>query len=108
MLTSQNQRFKAILQTDGDFVLYGAENPLWSTNTAERGSRVVMQHDGNLVLFDAQNNPVWSLNTQGDYFMIFDDGNMGVLMSNGKILWSSATSQSKLFLFLFKVIISML
>lgn len=45
--------FSAVLQTDGNFVIYGSEGAaIWSTDTdGQRVAWLVMQEDGNLVLY---------------------------------------------------------
>lgn len=54
----------ATVQWDGNFVEYGA-GALWATNTAGSGAnRLVMQSDGNLVLY-AGTRAVWASNTAG-------------------------------------------
>lgn len=97
-VVSRNRRFKAILQFDGNFVLYANETEaLWSSNTTDRGHRVILQRDGNLIIYDELNNPLWTSSTQsqGDYLMCQDDGNMVVMTATNKQVWSSNTTQSK-------------
>ena len=52
------------MQGDGNFVLYHVNNaPAWASNTAGApGSFVVMQNDGNLVIY-RPNFPIWASNT---------------------------------------------
>jgi hypothetical protein len=54
----------AILQADGNFVIYSYnDKPIWASNTHRRGrspQRVVMQNDGNLVILDSDNRLAWS------------------------------------------------
>ena len=59
---------KAIMQADGNFVLYAAVNevqvPVWATNTNGRGgTRLVMQNDRNIVIYNNANQAVWASNT---------------------------------------------
>lgn len=51
----------ALMQSDGNFVVYGAQgNGLWATNTSgHTNSRLVVQDDGNLVLYSGGNQPIW-------------------------------------------------
>jgi len=52
MLVSADGRFKAIMQTDGNFVLYQGTAPLWSANTHGQGAnQVCLQTDDNLVVY---------------------------------------------------------
>ncbi|KAJ3381568.1 hypothetical protein HDU92_005254 [Lobulomyces angularis] len=52
----------AILQRDGNFVVYNHQSsPLWASNTAGKGSpphRLLLQDDGNLVIYDAANHVI--------------------------------------------------
>ncbi len=59
---------KAIMQADGNFVLYAVVNqvqvPVWATATNGRGgTRLVMQNDRNVVIYNSANQAVWSSNT---------------------------------------------
>ena len=61
------------MQTDGNLVLYQAPmpsaptaTPLWASNTVGSfGDRVIMQGDGNLVIYNPAGNAVWSSGTAG-------------------------------------------
>jgi hypothetical protein len=56
---------RLVLQTDGNVVLYGADNrALWSTKTNGRSAaRFVIQNDGNLVLYDTTGRAIWASST---------------------------------------------
>lgn len=56
-----------IMQGDGNLVLYNGSRPLWASNTCGRGDgcRLMVQDDGNVVMYDARNAPVWASKTQG-------------------------------------------
>lgn len=68
-MLSSNKLYFAILQSDGNFVVYNDTisnnnpNPIWSTNTFGLSSNylILQQSDGNLVLYDNNNNPIWSI-----------------------------------------------
>ncbi len=52
---------------------------------------LLMQNDGNLVLYDAFSNAVWATHTEGNphaYFDVQGDGNMVVYSSDDEPLWS--------------------
>jgi len=55
----------AIMQTDGNFVIYDdAGKPYWSTNSwGQPGNWLVLQSDGNLVLYNTAGRAVWATNT---------------------------------------------
>lgn len=59
---------EAILQKDGNFVLYNqAHRPVWASNTLrqKKAAKAILQDDGNFVLYDENNKPVWATNTWG-------------------------------------------
>lgn len=65
-LTSADGRYQLIMQTDGNLVLYSINRPLWHSRThGTPANRVVMQDDGNLVVYDGQNRPYWWSGTHG-------------------------------------------
>jgi hypothetical protein len=55
----------ALMQTDGNFVVYSkSQHPVWSTATAPgAGAFLAVQNDGNLVLYSAADKPLWSTGT---------------------------------------------
>lgn len=93
--SSCDRRFILKMQNDGNLVLYMGKNPLWATNTAGAGTaQAIMQRDGNFVLYDTKGRPVWATNTldaSGAYFAVQDDGNLVVYTSSGKPVWASHT-----------------
>jgi hypothetical protein len=74
--------------------------PIWSTITNDKSaSRVSMQPDGNLVVYDGNNNPLFASNTSGNdfaYCRMQDDGNL-VIYANGTAnpLWATNTSAAQ-------------
>eukprot|EP01013_Petalomonas_cantuscygni_P024426 TRINITY_DN46052_c0_g1_i1.p1 TRINITY_DN46052_c0_g1~~TRINITY_DN46052_c0_g1_i1.p1 ORF type:complete len:312 (+),score=6.55 TRINITY_DN46052_c0_g1_i1:111-1046(+) len=73
--SDKDKEWKAIFQTDGNFVVYyigtGPPLPVWSTGTCGSGAtRLVMQADNNLVMYrGSQTRPedaVWSTGTHVD------------------------------------------
>lgn len=60
-LKSDNGKYRAAMQEDGNFVLYGGK-ALWASNTMGNGDRVIMQDDGNLVVYK-DNHATWASNT---------------------------------------------
>lgn len=62
---------------------------------ASPAGRLVMQDDGNLVLYAAQNTAIWASNTGGNrgaYLALQGDGNAVVISSTGRPLWASGTN----------------
>src|SRR5689334_7924831 len=112
-LVSDNGQYFAVMQGDGNFVLYYAtatvpptpdgKRPFWATNTSHSGSCfAIMQNDGNFVLYAGLDPahaaaPYWASNTNkgsGQYTLIMqNDGNL-VLYRQGTALWASNTVQA--------------
>jgi hypothetical protein len=95
-LTSANGRYKLVLQSDGNLVLYGPRNrPLWSSNTQGKAiEKCIMQRDGNLVLYLYNGQPVWTSNTDrrpGSHLILQNDGNLVIYQPMP--VWSSNTIQ---------------
>jgi surface antigen len=90
---SPSGHYEAVVQTDGNFVVYGPSGPTWASNTAGSGARdfLAMQGDGNLVLYTAEGGPVWSSSTapsQNDHLTMQDDGNLVIYSTHGAV-WSA-------------------
>ncbi|MFF1496771.1 FG-GAP-like repeat-containing protein [Streptomyces sp. NPDC058304] len=90
--------FSAGYQIDG---VPGAKIPAGTTlasgeEFASGNAKLVMQTDGNLVLYTKDNKPVWSTHTNGKPGAVArmqNDGNLVVYAADGKTaLWSSKTS----------------
>jgi len=69
---------------------------LWNAQTTNSGAtRCTMQADGNLVMYNAANAPLWASNTVGHpgaYLQIQDDGNLAVYANDHvTILWQTNT-----------------
>ena len=64
-LTSPNRWYIALMQEDGNFVIYNkASKAVWSTLTGNAGvSTFKYQTDGNLVIYDGTNKATWNSNT---------------------------------------------
>lgn len=59
-IDTADRRFKLILQGDGNLVLYSPNRATWTTGTDGKPSAyLAMQSDGNLVLYDTSNRPLW-------------------------------------------------
>jgi hypothetical protein len=94
-ITSADGRFRFVLQSDGNLVLYGPGNvPLWASNTNGHFDvwDAVMQDDGNLVIYNIRGKPLWASNTNGRasaWLIAQDDGNVVIYDSNNKPLWAT-------------------
>jgi hypothetical protein len=97
-ITSGDGRFRLIMQTDGNLVIYRTSDnrALWATGTQGTDvHRAVMQTDGNLVLYHVSNAPAWASNTAGkpgSYLIMQNDGNM-VIYQPIVPVWASNTVQ---------------
>lgn len=53
---------------DGNFVIYteqGRKNPIWSSGTNSKGDNLILQDDGNLVIYNQRGTPIWASCTDG-------------------------------------------
>ncbi len=65
-IDTADRRFHLIMQADGNLVLYSPTHALWSTGTDGKSvSFLAMQLDGNLVLYDNNGRPLWYSHTAG-------------------------------------------
>ncbi|MFM7850750.1 MAG: bulb-type lectin domain-containing protein, partial [Flammeovirgaceae bacterium] len=88
------------MQNDGNLVLYKDKNPLWASDTwGKKGARAVVQDDGNFVLYDTNNNPVWASGTNGKgtgpySLTLGDDARLVLNDSTHTAIWSSVKPKS--------------
>lgn len=84
------------VQRDGNTVLAVDGKALWSTGTpGYKLSKLIMQADGNVVLYGADGIPAWSSGTAGNpgaRLVLQSDGNAVVYSSTNVPLWSSSTA----------------
>lgn len=96
-LISEDGRFALAYQGDGNLVLYYEGQVLWNTGTHGDGAgRLLMQMDGNLVMYAADGSAVWSTGTHGNdgaWLLMQNDGNAVVYSSAGLALWATGTAQ---------------
>lgn len=94
-----NNNFKAVVQGDGNFVLYDANGPVWASKTDGVGIapyRLALQADGNLVLYDGAQQAIWASATHGQgkgpyRLNLQSDRNLVLYDSESKALWASNT-----------------
>jgi Trypsin len=88
-------RFSLVMQDSGNLLLYQSSTALWDTRTyLSAAYTAIMQSDGNFVLYDWFNTPIWSTRTHGHfgaYAFVQDDGNFVIYSSTGVPLWESNT-----------------
>lgn len=94
-LASSDERYKLVLQGDGNLVLYSPNRVLWASWTVGKGAeRLIMQSDGNLVLYRADWTPVWHSNTGGkglSNLLLQSDGNLVTYPQTGSPSWHTNT-----------------
>jgi len=94
-ITSCNGRFALHAQAaDGNVVLYGPTGALWATYRYGAGNRLVLQGDGNLVVYTPSNQALWSSGTAGNpgaRLAIQDDGNLMLYSHFNQVLWTYAS-----------------
>lgn len=100
-MLSPNGKYKAQLQTDGNFVIYdistSSANPIWNSRTfisdsplrATKGTSVKMQQDGHLVIYDSSNKAIWysktAVGAQSGYvykLILTDNGTLEIRKCN--------------------------
>lgn len=104
-----------VIQNDGNVVIY-APKPIWATDAVQstlkpgdllrpgwaiyspppEDFRLIMQGDGNLVLYDGAGKATWASGTDHDpgaHAVMQTDGNLVVYATDGKAVWASATSR---------------
>ncbi|KAH7653305.1 alpha-D-mannose-specific plant lectins domain-containing protein [Dioscorea alata] len=93
-LTYENYKF--IMQADCNLVLYENGKALWASGTNGRGTNcyLILQSDGNLVIYNIKDNAVWASNTnkgQGNYVLILQKDRNVVIY--GGALWATNTNK---------------
>lgn len=98
-VTTSGKIAKLAYQGDGNLVLYIDSRALWQSGTADRGSSLVLQRDGNVVIYDINNRPLWWTNTGGDLgrrIVVQSDGNAVIYKTDFRgytvPVWQSGTS----------------
>jgi hypothetical protein len=96
-LTSRNGTYRLTLQDDGNLVLYKGSNALWSSGTSGKAVKhAIMQNDGNFVVYGYDDKAVWSSGTNknpNSVITLQSDGNL--VIYRNKPVWSTDTKESK-------------
>ena len=111
-IMSQNGEFSLELTGNGNLAEYGGSSgsspsaantkPIWNNNiysgslTASSGG-LVLQSDGNLVLYNGNGSVLWSTGTggnSGDNLVVQNDGNVVLYSWSGVAMWSTGGSGS--------------
>lgn len=83
------------VQGDGGVALYSNGRKIWGTGTIGNGAnRLIMQADGNLVLYSGNGVALWSSQTDGNpgaRIVLQTDGNVVIYTVGNVALWSTST-----------------
>ncbi len=95
-LRSGNQLRFAVMQDDGNLVLYEpGYMPYWASNTGgNSGAFLAVQGDGNIVIYTSAYRPIWASHTYGkgtQRLVMQGDGNLVAYTSGGLAVWASNT-----------------
>lgn len=93
-LISQDGQTTLILRGNGNLILRTHFKSVWSTGTSGTSSRLVMQGDGNLVLYASGGSVLWHTETHGNNgarLVAQTDGNLVIYDTGDNILWSTDT-----------------
>ncbi|CAG8757786.1 15042_t:CDS:1, partial [Racocetra persica] len=93
-IVSPNGKYRLVMQTDGNLVLYDGPTALWQSCTCGKGDgpyRMVLQTDGNLVVYAGNGLPMWTSNTcneQVSYLAVQNDANVVLYDRNWNAKWA--------------------
>lgn len=97
-LRSARGAYVAVMQGDGNLVVYAGSRVLWHAGThGNPGARLVVQHDGNLVVYSWDDRALWHSRTHGQgpaRLVMQDDGNLVVYRADNRPLWNTGPDRS--------------
>lgn len=74
-------RIRMVMQTDGNLVVYNEQSkPIWASMTFGQNHRAIFQQDGNLVIHNGEDRPIWASQTWGN------EGAQLVLRADAKVV----------------------
>lgn len=91
---SCDNRFSLVLQGDGNIVQYwnGTSTAIWNAGTVgQPADALIMQDDGNLVLYSAAGTPLWHTQTNGrpgSYLSLDDNGALIIFEGTTPVWWN--------------------
>lgn len=91
-IQTANRQYTAVLQYDGNFVVYKNSQAIWSTQTYGKNVAFgAMQSDGNFVLYSPSGTAVWYTRTAGSTssMVMQPDGNLVIYGADGSPTWAS-------------------
>ncbi len=91
LIRSNVGNHELVMQGDGNFVQYQGGVALWNTGTqGNPGAFIVLQNDGNLVIYRSNGTAAWHTSTHGtaaDTLVMQDDGNVVLYGPGGAVHW---------------------
>lgn len=97
-IETADRRFRLMLQSDGNLVLYSPFRATWASGTAgQPAERLIMQSDGNLVLV-GNGRALWHSGTNGrgySFLRIQADGNAVIYNKSGRPTWNTETNDKQ-------------
>lgn len=93
-IKSADGRYTLTMQRDGNLVLYSPSRALWQAGTGGNPlSRLAVQPDGNMVVYDMNQRPLWWTGTnQRDKLILQNDGNLVLYNGRNQPLWWTGTN----------------
>ncbi|MFO0579809.1 MAG: hypothetical protein U1A78_38035 [Polyangia bacterium] len=93
-LVSANGLYKLIMQTDGNLVLYQNQRALWSSRSnGSQPKQAIMQTDGNFVVYFNNRGP-WATGPRvPGSYIVMQDDGNVVVYGGGRAVWASGTNQ---------------
>jgi len=92
-IMSSNGQTVLMMQTDGNLVAYRGGGAIWHSNTGGHpGAYLVVQIDGNVVVYSSSNIPLWwTYTTNVTTFTVQTDGNIAGYPATGTAVWQTGT-----------------
>lgn len=94
-MVSRGGKYRLIMQSDGNLVIYTGSTALWNTSTGGQGpSTLVNQTDGNLVVYKNSAGATWaSSSTSSPLRLVMQtDGNLVLYNGSGVAVWCSGSA----------------
>ena len=92
-LTSPHGAYRAVMQGDGNFVVYQGSIALWASGTyGHAGAHLALQSDNNLIVYSTTNAVLWTAhtgNTGANQLLLGDDGELRLYDPPGNVRWQS-------------------
>lgn len=89
LLRSADGQYRMVMQGDGNLVVYRQSAALWATGGSDPGSRAVMQGDGNFVVYDGA-AAKWASTSSGfgGAELVLQDDGNAVIYHGGHAIWA--------------------